>query len=175
MPNPASYYQDCYKGQVFTASVDGVTTTVGNSTTYTGLCVTNPNTSGIKMVIGKVGFGFKVAFAAASTVGLMVGSNSTAVTQTTPVTPVNLRVSANSVASKCLAASAATLTGSPVLATVFAAGLTGAITVDSSDGGFFDLQDSIILQPGSYAALYTSTASGTNSTACSIMWTEVPN
>ena len=175
MPNPASYYQDCYKGQVFTASIDGVTTSVAANSTYTGLCIANPTGSGVKAVIGKVGVGFKVAFAAASTVGLMVGSNSTAVTLSNTVTPVCLNVSANSLTPKVKAAFIATLPGVPVLATVFGVGLTGAITTTGGGLNFVDLQDSIILQPGAFAALYTSTASGTNSTACSIMWTEAVN
>lgn len=174
MPSASSLYLSTYKGQVFTASVDPVTTSVAANTTYTGLCLTNPKTSTVNLVVSKVGFAFKVAFSAASTIGIMVGSNTTAVTQTTPITPISNRVG-QGLTSNGLAASAVTFPSAPTLAYVLGAGLTAAITTTPfGESNFVDLSESIILPPGSYAALYTSTASGTNSTACSITWEEVP-
>jgi hypothetical protein len=174
MPYVNSYWGAVQKGQVFTASVTGGTTTVGTAATYTGLALTNPVGSGVKLAITHVGLGFLVAWPAAATVGIMTGKNASAVTQTTPVTPTGNRVNATALTNKGLAASAVTFPASPTLAIVLGAGLTGAITSFTySLGGFIPLDEILVLDPGSYAAIYTSTVSGTGALAASLTWEEV--
>ena len=134
MPYVKSYWGAVQKGQVFTASVTGGTTTVGTATTYTGLALTNPVGSGVKLAITHVGLGFLVAWPAAATVGIMTGKNASAVTQTTPVTPTGNRVNATALTNTGLAASAVTFPASPTLAIVLGAGLTGAITSFTQPG-----------------------------------------
>jgi hypothetical protein len=53
-------------------------------------------------------------------------------------------------------------------------GLTGAITVTPGFLNQIDLEGSIILPPGGFAAIYTSTVSGAASLWASMQWEEVP-
>jgi hypothetical protein len=160
----------------YSGSVTGQITTVGTAATYTGLCLTNPNfntpitTGRVKLVVTRVGAAFLVVFPAASVVGLMTGFSATAVTQTTPITPQNQW---NGAAGVGLLASAATLPGSPVLTTVLSAGLTGAITTIPDVTASWNFQDGeLVIPPGGYIAIYTSTASGTAAGAFSFKWYE---
>lgn len=170
------YFEGARRGQRFSAAnTAGVTTTVGAATTYVGICLSNPVGSGTLIAIEKVGISFLVAFAAPATVGLMTGYNSsTNVTHTTPLAPTNNLVGIGSTPLG-LVDSSATLPTAPTLRTVFLAGLTGAITTAPTSGGplLFDLEGSIVLPPGGYAAVYTSTASGASGFAGSIGWSEV--
>lgn len=174
-PLHSTYYETNYRRALFNGAIVGQVTTVGLATTYTGLVLTNPIGSTVNLVLNKVGYAFIVAFAAGSVVGLMTGYNaSTAVTQTTPVTPRSQFFGVGASGTGLLA-SAATLPTAPTLNTVLAAGLTGAITT-APDGvsGLVDLDGSIILPPGAYCAIYTSTASGAAGGAFSFTWEEIP-
>lgn len=168
------YYEQTYRGNRFGGSITGQVTTVGAATTYTGLCLSNPIGSGVNLVIDKVGAAFLVAFTAAATIGVMTGVNAaTNVTHTTPAVVRNKKI--GGAVGLGLLDSAATLPTAPVLDVVLAAGLTGAITTGQEiSGELVDLEGSIILPPGAYAAIYTSTASGTASMSASFSWTEVP-
>lgn len=169
------YYETTFRGNMCSgANAAGVVTTVGLATTYTGLCLTNPVGSGVNAVLNKVGATALVVFPAAAILGIMAGYNpATAVTQTTPITPTNNFVGA--AAGKCLLASSVTLPTAPTLRAVIAAGLTGAITVETlAKPILVDLEGSIILPPGGYAAWFTSTVSGAAGAAFSFQWEEVP-
>jgi hypothetical protein len=169
------YYEQTARKQRFGGSIVGQVTTVGVATTYTGLCLSNPITSIVDLVLDKVGVAFLVAFAAAASVGIMKGYNAGAnVTHTTPAVVVNKRV--DGVAGTGLLDSAATLPTAPVLDTVLATGLTGAITTEADiPGGLYDMDGSIVLPPGGYLAIYTSTASAAASMSASLSWSEVPH
>lgn len=170
------YYEAAYRGSMFSAAnTAGVTTSVGNATTYVGICLSNPITSPVNLVLNKVGYSFLVAFTAAAAVGLMTGYNaSTNVTHTTPLTVRNGLIGTGPIGYG-LVDSSATLPTAPALTTVFATGLTGAITtMPHISGDIVDLEGSIVLQPGAYAAVYTSTASGASGFLGSIQWEEVP-
>jgi len=168
-------YEATYRRTMYSASnAAGVTTTVGLATTYTGLCLTNPIGSGWNLILRKVGLAAIVAFPAASILGIMAGYNGgTAVTQTTPITPTANYVGA--AVGVGLAASSVTLPTAPTLRQILGAGLTGAITVQTTQFQYWDLDGSIILPPGAYAAIFTSTVSGTSGLAASFTWEEVPN
>tara|TARA_R110000868_G_scaffold320909_4_gene581922 strand:+ start:6350 stop:6970 length:621 start_codon:yes stop_codon:yes gene_type:complete len=165
------YYETTYRRQTFTiANQTGVTTSAALATTYVGLCIANPTTSTINAVITKVGYAFLVAQAAATAVGIMTGVGASI---TAAVTPRNRYV--GSVTSQVLASTSLTLPGTPVLETILATGLTGAITTSPNGiGGFVDLEGSLILPPGAFACFYTSTASGAASFLGSFQWVEVP-
>lgn len=170
------YYEAAYRQALFNAANQAATTTtVGLATTYTGLCLSNPIGSGKNVVVLKCGVAFLVAPAAALAVGIMVGYNSsTNVTHTTPGTPRSslFGTGATGVA---LVDTAATLPTAPVVHTVFGANLTAAITTAPQTGpNVVDLEGSLILPPGAYAAFYTSAASGTSSFLGSFSWMEVP-
>jgi hypothetical protein len=169
------YYEAAYRKSMFAAAnPSAVTTTVGVATTYVGICLSNPISSTVNLVLNKVGYAFLVAFPAASTVGLMTGYNSgTNVTHTTPLTPKSLFT--GQAAGVGLVDSSATLPTAPTLTHVFAAGLTGAITTSEiAQSEIVDLEGSIILPPGGYAAVFTSTVSGTSAFWGSMSWEEVP-
>ncbi len=167
------FYEQTARKQRFGGSITGQVTTVGVATTYTGLVLSNPITSPVDLVLDKVGVAFLVAFAAAASIGLFKGYNAGAnVTHTTPAVVVNKRV--DSVAGFGLLDSAATLPTAPVLDTVLATGLTGAITTTPDiNGGLYDLDGSIVLPPGGYLGIYTSTASAAASMSASLAWSEV--
>jgi len=172
----ARYYETTYRRMKFNAANQAATTTsAGLSTTYTGLCISNPIGSTVNVVLDKVGYSFIVAFPAAAAIGLMVGYNSsTNVTHTTPGTPRSsfFGVGANG---QALVDTASTLPTAPVIHTLFASGLTGAITTgEFISGDIVDLEGSVILPPGAYAAIYTSTASGASGFFGSLQWSEIP-
>lgn len=169
------YYETASRRAMFSGSITGQATTVGLATTYTGLVLSNPVGSPVNLVINKVGYAFIVAFAAGATIGIMTGYNqATNVTHTTPVTPRNQFFNSAS-GGVGLLDSAATLPTAPTLNQILSAGLTGAITTTPVvPNGLVDLEGSIILPPGGYAAFYTSTASGAAGGAFSIQWEEVP-
>ncbi len=158
------------------ANQAGVTTTVGLATTYTGLCLSNPNGSGKNLEVGLVGVTALVAFAAAAAVGIMVGFSTTDVTHTTPGTPRNNFIDTNfGTAGVGKIDTAATLPVAPVVHTIFGAGLTGAITtIPGQVPQIVDMQGCLVIPPGGYMAIYTSTASGASGILASIQWNEVP-
>jgi hypothetical protein len=171
------YYETNYRKNKFFGS-NGATptvTTVALATTYTGLVLFNPAGSNVNLSIDKVGYSFLVAFTATATVGLLVGSSSAGiVTSSAAASPgASSFIGAGFIPQGKVALSA-TLVGTPVLHTVFDSGLTGAITTSPGAQSIVDLEGSIILPPGAYAAIYTSTASGAASMAASFQWEEVP-
>jgi len=157
------------------ANQAGVTTSAGLSTTAKGIILYNPIGSTVNLVLKKVGYAFTVAFAAASAIGLAVGYNgSSAPSSTTALTPMSNFVGSTNTG-QGVAYSAATLPTAPVVAILFGTGDTGAITTVPGDAQqFIDLEGEIILPPGAYAMLYTSTASGTSGCQASMEWYEVP-
>ena len=169
------YYEAAYRGKTFVAANQTpAVTSVAFATTYTGLVISNPVGSGINVVLKKVAFATIVAFPAGSVIGLMTGYSVATFTHTTPVTPKNTLVGTGP-SGLALVDAAATLPVTPTLHMVFASGLTGAITTEVTAGpNVIDLEGSVILPPGGFAAIYTSTASGAAALAASFMWDEVP-
>jgi hypothetical protein len=168
------YYETSLRRALFSGSITGQVTTVGTSTTYTGLCVSNPVGSPVNLVLNKVGYAFIVAFPAGSVVGLMTGySAGTNVTHTTPVTPRSQFFNGAG-GGVGLLDSSATLPAAPTVNMILASGLTGAITTVPFISGLVDLEGSIILPPGAYCAIYTSTITGAAAGAFSFQWEEIP-
>jgi hypothetical protein len=171
------YYETNYRRNKFYGSNGAVpsVTTVALATTYTGLVLYNPAGSTVNCSIDKVGVSFLVAFTAAATVGLMVGYSAagivTASAAASPGASSFVGIGANPQGKVALSA---TLVGTPTLHTVFGEGLTGAITTAPQLYSFYDMEGSLVLPPGAYAAIYTSTASGAASLAASFQWEEIP-
>ena len=114
-----------------------------------------------------------MAFAAASAVGLAVGySAATAVTHTTPLTPASDFVGTGA-SGKATVDSASTTPAAATVDTIFATGLTGAITTTPGLQGLVDFEGGKILPPGAFAFIYTSTVSGAGFFG-SFDWEEVP-
>ena len=169
------YYETTNSKAMFSAANQaGQVTTVGLATTYTGLCLSNPVGSQVNLVLNKATATFPVAPAAAMAVGVMTGYNAvTNVTHTVAVTPKSQFIGTGPVP-VALVDSSATLPTAPTLNTVLGFVGTAAITAVNGVAGIYeDLEGSIIIPPGGYAAIYTSTASGAAGMFASLSWEEV--
>jgi len=171
-----AYYEATYRRASFSAANQSArVTTAGLATTQTGLCLSNPVGSTVNLVLTLVGWAFPVAPAADLVVGLATGYNSsTNVTHTTPITPRSnfFGVGASPVG---LVDESTTLPTAPVLTLVFGKVDTAAITTSSSQSnGFADLKGAIVLPPGAYAHIYTSSVANTAGFLGSISWIEIP-
>ena len=172
------YYEQCYRRNIFSAANSTpVVTVIGLATTYTGLSITNPIGSSVNCVLLKVGYGFCVLQPTSGViVGLSTGYNtSTNVTHTTAMVPKSNFYGVGA-APVCLVDSSSTLPSAPTLQMVFGSCLNGsALTItNTSPLTAMDLEGSIILPPGGFAAFYTTIASGAASFVGSFIWEEVP-
>jgi hypothetical protein len=173
------YYETTYRRAGFLAStVTGQTATAftsGTTTALVGLTISNPVNSPVNLVLNKVGIQFTVAFAAVASIGLAIGYNSgTNVTHTTAATVRNAYVGVGA-AGYGLVDTSATVPTAPNTTHIFGAGMTGATTTIPYIGpSLIDLEGSVILPPGGYAAIVTSAASGTSGAFYSIGWEETP-
>ena len=172
------YYENTYRRNQFWASnPTGVTTTAttsGSTTAIVGINISNPINSPVNLVLNKVGYAFTVAFTAAADIALGVGYNSgTNVTHTTPLTVRNGYVGVGA-AGYGLVDSSVTFPTAPNFIHALGAGLTGAITTAPYIQGYLDLEGSIILPPGAYAGIFTTTAGGASGFFGSFGWEEVP-
>jgi hypothetical protein len=166
------YYETTYRKAKFSGAVAQVTTSAALATTVTGLILTNPLGSTVNLVLSKFGYAFDVVSTGLAGIGLAYGYNSsTAVTQTTPITPKNNFVGGPS--GQGLLASAATVPTASTLQYIFDATATVAISTIMIHG-LVDLEGSIILPPGAYVQTYTTVASGTSGGYFSFAWEEVP-
>ena len=171
------YTEQAYRRNIFVGS-NGATptvTTVALATTYTGLALINPINSNVNVSLLKVGYSFIVVFPAVATVGLM-GGYSPLGTTTFSVAATNglqtyLTLS-NTAKAQC--ALSATLVGTPQLLQVFGSGLTGAATTNPFIQQVVDMEGSVVIPPGGYVAMYTSTVCGAAGMAASFMWEEIP-
>ena len=162
------YYEETYRRQTYTiANQSGVTTSTGLSGTYTGLFIQNPTTSTVNVVITKVGYAISVV-GTAGVIGLMTGVGASITS--TLVTPRNRFV--GGVGAQCLAAATCTFPGTAVIETILGSQTTA---LDAGLGPkVIDLEGSLILPPGAFAAFYTSTASGASGFFGSFQWVEIP-
>jgi hypothetical protein len=168
-----AYYEPAYnKNAFFACNSAGVTTTVGLATTYVGLCLANPKANTKNLSIQKVSMAMTVAPAAEALVAIALGFNSgTDVTHTTPlvVQPAGAPgVAGTSVAAATAKAdSSSTLPTAPVYSRIIGQLATAVGSfVEPVDGG-------IILPPGGYLIVATSTAGGASGFFGSVFWEEV--
>ena len=169
------YYEAAYRRSLFTASNAAAVATVAvGTTTYTGLVICNPVGSPINMVLNKVSWAASVAVPTAGFLCLETGYNSsTNVTVTTAVTPRNCFVGVGA-AGTGLADVSATLPTAPVA--VHFLSTNGSVATTSTgiqNGGVIDLEGSIVLPPGAYAAFATF-ATNTAAWWFSFGWEEIP-
>lgn len=172
----ADYQELAVRGKVFGAANQAATTTsAALATTYTGLIVSNPAGSLVNLVLLQLGVAVVGAPVALSAIGILGGFLATGVTaHTTPLTPLSYLL--NSAVSTGIgkADSAATLVGTPVilmpLGVTPLTGATAQVVNPPVVLNTYDLKGSIVLAPGAYAALYTSTAL---SVIAGFTWAEV--
>ena len=170
------YYEPCYRKQLFRGSnVSGtpVATTAALATTYTGLVLANPPGSAVNLVLNKLGIAQVVAQTGVLAFGLMTGFNaSTALSATTAGSQGSQFVGGSAGVGQVY--TAATLPTAPSIAEILGMFGTAALTAPTFINELFDLEGSIILPPGGYAALYTSAASVASSFYASMQWEEKP-
>lgn len=172
----ADYQELAYRQKVFQAANQGpggTTTTVGLATTYTGLVISNPAGSLVNLVLLQCGIAVVGAPAALSTIGLLAGyAAAGVVTHTTPLT-VSMNGAQVSGAGK--ADAAATLVGTPILwmplGVTPITGATAQVLNPPVVLNTYDFKGSLILPPGAYVGIYTSTVL---SLIGGFTWAEVP-
>lgn len=174
------YYETTYRGNGYLLSVS----TAAAVTAYTGgaagtpmLALYNPVGSGRNAVITKASVGNVVAASAAGTVtfGLYIGVTA-AITQATTVTPWNMLTQQQAGSAMTGFRNVALTSGSAAsnvipLESYYWATAAGAANVTA---GPADLEGSIIIPPGSYAALGGSAALTSATWIGSLQWEEVP-
>lgn len=155
-------------GRLFQVSNQAhITTTAALATTWTGLGVGNPATSGKNYIFWEFGWAQEVVMNTEGSYGLMyatVGDMAQA------ITPVCCKIGAATSAALC--DNGATI-GTPILLRNFGSSMEGAIsTVPSLGGNIYDLKGSIVIPPG-YALLTYTFAIQTNSVLFHFVWEEV--
>lgn len=174
------YYETTYRGNAFLLSVStaaAVTAYAGGAAGTPMLAIFNPVGSGRNAVITKVSVGNVVAASAAGTVafGLYFGTTAT-ITQATTVTPWSMLTQAQSGSIVTGFRNVALTSGSAAsnvipIASYYWATAAGAANVTPV---VTDLEGSIIIPPGSYAALGGSAALTSATWIGSLQWEEVP-
>jgi hypothetical protein len=169
------YYETAYRrNQFFAATQSGITTSAGLNTTPTGLILTNPTNSTVNLVPNKIGYTVNAVPAATMVIGLAFNTSTTAVSQTTAIQTRNCFL--GGATAQGLVASSATIPTAGVISHIF-----GAVDFIATPTNYYnktatvvDLEGSIVMPPGSYIHIYTSTASAATSFFGSLQWEEVP-
>lgn len=173
------YEEATLRGTVFQAANQGpggTTTTVALATTYTGLVISNPAGSSVNLVMLQCGVGVVGAPAALSTIGLLAGfAAAGVVTHTTPLVPLSGFLNTTVATGQGKADAAATLAGTPILwMPLGVTPITGATAQPINPTvvlNVYDFKGSLVLPPGAYVAIYTSTVL---SIIGGFTWREVP-
>ena len=176
----ARYYETTYRSNSFLLSVStaaAVTAFSGGAAGTPMLALYNPVGSGKNAVLTKASVGNVVAASAAGTVtfGLYFGTTA-AITQATTVTPWNMVTQAQSGSVMTGFRNVALTSGSAANNVVPIGSYYWATAAGASqlNGGPVDLEGSIIIPPGSYAALGGSAALTSATWIGSLQWEEVP-
>lgn len=155
-------------GRLFSvANQTNVTTTAALATTWTGLGVGNPATSGKNYVFHEFGWAQEIVFNTEGTVGLMVAT---------------VGDMAQAVVPRCAKYGAATTValtdngatvGTPILVRVCGSTMEGAIsTTPSLEPKIYNIDGSIVIPPG-YALLSYTFAIQTSSIQFHFVWEEI--
>lgn len=150
------YYDAVVAGRVFYASNTAAQAiSVALSTTYTGICLANPASSGKNISLLRVGAALSVAPAAIAGFYLIGNYSETAVTHTTPLTPASALIGGgfSPVGKVDREATIPTPLYLQSLFSGFTAGALpgGTVAIADIDGG-------IVLKPGAFVALGSLTA-----------------
>ena len=152
------YYELARTNQLFWAASQAATAiSVALTTTYTGLCVSNPAGNTKNIIPLKVGLALSAAPAAIAPMGLITGYLSTGVvTHTTALTPAS-NVIGTGPSPTAKADAAATLVGTPAWTEMLFGGFTAA-ALPSTSPALIDLEGSLVIPPGGYVAIGALTA-----------------
>lgn len=173
----ADYQELAVRGKVYgAANQAATTTTVGLAATYTGIVISNPAGSLVNLVLLQMGLAIVGAPAALSAIGILGGFVAAGVvTHTTPLSALPYFLNSAVPTGIGKADAAATLVGTPVilmpLGVTPLTGATAQVVNPPVVLNTYDLKGSIVLPPGAYAGLYTSTVL---SVIGGFTWAEVP-
>jgi hypothetical protein len=160
-------YESAMRGTLYGVSNQAaVSTTAGLATTWTGLAIANPSTSGKNLVIRRF-MAAQVAAGAAGAIGIMVGSGAAAGS----LTPRAAKVGG---AATVTTASAGATIATPVLERVY--GSVGSLATTGyglMPGLVAEVDGDLIIPPGYFAASYT-TAATTSALIFGFVWDELP-
>ena len=162
-----SKYHSAYLSALFWAANSAAgTTSSGLTTTYVGICVSNPAGSTVNVILRRASYSLVVSSSCG--VGLITGYAVGGVTaHTVALTPAASLI--NSAATPVAKAdSSATLVGTPAWTQFFGAFSSAVGT------GTVDFEGGIILPPGAYAAIGTTAASGSSAFWGAFEWQEYP-
>jgi hypothetical protein len=152
------------------ANSAGVTTSAGLATTYVGICLSNPAANAVNLVLRRVAGAFIVAPATVTGMNLITGYSAAGiVTHTTALTPFSSLIGTGAAPTAKLD-SACTLVGTPVFTMV----LSETSTATTLPAFSLDLEGSIVLPPGGYAAIGTTIAGPASGFMGSMEWEEIP-
>jgi len=155
----------------FAANQAGVTTSAGLATTYAGLCLSNPAGSTVNLVPRRITLDLRVAPAALTAYGLIVGFSAAGITvHTTPLTSLQAEFLGAVVTPAGLTDAACTLVGTPAWNSFF--GVTPSATGVVSFN--FDIDGEIVIPPGGYMAIGSTIAGPAAGLLASIAWEEIP-
>lgn len=165
----ARYYEQASRGTIFTASNQAAqAVSVALATTYTGLCLSNPNTSTKNLVLLGCNYALTVAPVAIASLHLLAGYSTSDVTHTTPVTVLSSIVGQTgaNIARVDREATISTPYYLKAMGSGFTAGALYATTPN-----WIDIGGSIIIPPGGFVAWGALTAvTGFGS----FVWEEAP-
>jgi len=177
MPRDLAEYQEfALTRRIFQAANQAATTTsAALTTTNLGLCLSNPAASTVNLVLLQMGVAVIGAPAALSVIGLQGGYTAAGVvTHTTPLVPLSTFINQTVATGVAKADAAATTVGTPViimpLGVTPITGATANVVNPPVALNNFDFKGTIIIPPGGWVSLYTSTAL---SVICGMTWAEV--
>lgn len=164
-PLVTNYNLEGQSRHIFNASTQAAqATTAALATTYTGLCLSNPNGSQKNLYLLRVGIGLSVAPAAIAPIGIIGGFSTTDVTHTTPGTVASTFLSTSTpaslqqgVPSVGLADTSATLPAAPTWLEMLMGGFTAA-ALPASPLANFDFGGAWVIPPGGFICIGSLTA-----------------
>lgn len=167
------YYEQAYRGAMFSASIQAVaTTTTGLATTYTGLCISNPINSPINAVLNKASIMQSVLQATqVEAYAIAIGFNAATNVTHTAALATKSNLVGSGLVSRVLADTSATLPTAPTYHTFVTN--TGTATANSTGAQVIDLEGSLILPPGAYACWVTPAQASVAGLWFSFSWEEV--
>jgi hypothetical protein len=167
------YYENVYKGNVFTATTQGAIAVTNLAAVATGFILSNPAGSGKNLVLLEVIVAQDLAAAAAIDVvslAAVINPLATATVHTTPLT-VNPALIGGAASSVGKADSSATLGATPVLVrTMFANSISATATTSTAPYVKDEIAGALCIAPGCAVALNAASATSFQTT---VTWVEI--
>jgi len=166
------YYEQTYRGKVFTSSTGAVSLPTSLNTTYTGLVVANPIGSGVNLTMISASFALNVVPTAAAVLSIATGFGTAALSGTTAA-DVTKNLLLGSAVGSGIGYKAATLPVAPTLWKFIASLGTAATTAwQILPGGYYDFNGQLVIPPGGYVLFNASAAQTATQFFLEMTWEE---